>query len=236
MVVLPAACWGSTETIDSTEVEQDEIHGTYRVTFDAARQSLRASAQFRVGGSTGTTVRLQSPSEVLFDDDGMTLRDGDEALINLVGTYYSLERSVPSPDAWYAYEYTDGDGRTWVNTIEVAERIAITSPSVGFEQSRSEDLVIEFDPPVGDGDESVSCWIFGPDSDDEDDDSAASERVTSGSTCIFTRSELSSFVDGSGHLEVRRMLQHDHQEGHREAGAEMTSWYESEWVQIELVP
>lgn len=235
MVVASTACW-STDTIDSTDVEQDEIHGDYAVTFDDETGSLRATAQFRVGGPTGTTVRLQSPSEVRFEGQSMTVRDGDEALINIIGTYYRASLSVEQPEAEYLFSWTDGEGRTFDNVLEMAESIEVIEPFEDVQHSRGEDLVVEFDPPVGPGDESVTCYLFGPDAEEEDEDEIDSDWVDAGSQCIFTKETLASFVDGRARLEVRRRLEHEHQQGHHRTGADMSSTYESAPVFVELVP
>lgn len=106
---LLASC-ASTETADSSTVKQTEIYPSYDIKYDAADGNLRATASFRFGGASGTTMRLVDPSKVTYNGKDMEKQNNF-----LSGTYYSY--SIAGYESTHTFEYTDNDGKKYKNTI-----------------------------------------------------------------------------------------------------------------------
>ena len=222
LLIIPA-CW-SIDTIDSEDVNEDVIYGEYSVSYDAQTADLRYYAQFRVGGATGTTLRLTDPSEVAADGKTMELFDGDEAWLNVEGSYYYLKEAASMASSEYSIVWTRLDGSTYENIVIQADAIEVLSPMDGDTISLADGVTVEFDPPVGDN-ESVRCTISG-NSDVE------SDLVSSGNTCVFTAAELDEIEPGDATIEVRRKLDGEVQNGHDEEGGRLNSYYYSPHIEM----
>lgn len=223
LLLAVPACW-SIDSIDSEDVNEDALWGEYSVGFDSDDGELRFYAQFRVGGSTGTTVRLSDPSQVTANGSVMQLFDGDEAWLNLEGSYYYLEEGAAVPEGSYEFVWTRLDGSTYTNVVQMADSIGILAPMDGETISKTEGITVEFDGAVGTN-ESVSCWLSG-------NGSAQTEWVTSGNTCVFTAAELEDLDPGDASLWVRRRLEGDIQDGHPEEGGYVTSYFDSPRIEM----
>jgi len=136
---------GSNATVDSTDVNEEKIFQTYSIDFDVATKKIHAFAQFTLGNSSGTTIRLTDPSVAKLDGTAMTLKDGDKASINIFGTYYTAEATGDKPNDSYAFSWTRTDGKEFKNTLVPATSVAITSPAADAEITGANDLEVTFD-------------------------------------------------------------------------------------------
>jgi len=64
LVCMLLSSAGCLDTVDSEDVNPRAIYQSYHVDYDEKTNETDLFATFRVGGSTGTTVRLNSPSEL----------------------------------------------------------------------------------------------------------------------------------------------------------------------------
>jgi hypothetical protein len=123
---------GSKDTIDDSDVNEEKLHGRYEAHFDANTSKLTFYVQLRLGGSTGTTVRLSDQSRLKVGDDTMAVVDGDEIPLNFSGTYYRLEYSTSVIQPQYSIKWTRTTGETFENLIRIPAAVSLSSPSAGF--------------------------------------------------------------------------------------------------------
>ena len=109
LLLLLISC-ASNETANSDAVKQSEIYQSYTVTYDEADMELSASAFFRFGGATGTTLNLVKPSSVTFNGQKMDV--GNNVFS---GTFYESNQQEP-PSKAYNFVFTDCDNKTYTNT------------------------------------------------------------------------------------------------------------------------
>ncbi len=103
----------SNETANSDAVKQSEIYQSYTVTYDEGDMELTATAFFRFGGATGTTLKLVKPSSVTFN--GQQLDAGNNVFS---GTFYETNQQVP-PSKSYNFVFTDCDNKTYSNAVSL---------------------------------------------------------------------------------------------------------------------
>jgi hypothetical protein len=100
----------SVDTVGSDEVKTETIHQDYSLRYDEATDSTQLSAQFRVGGWSGTTVDLRSPA-------GISVNGKKLSKETFLGTRYSgAERGFIGAAN---FEYTDADGKRLTNAIRI---------------------------------------------------------------------------------------------------------------------
>ncbi|TND00375.1 MAG: hypothetical protein FD123_4371 [Bacteroidetes bacterium] len=109
---LFAGC-ASNETAESSAVKQSEICQTYYVSWVGEMQQYRASATFRFGGATGTTLHLSSPSEVKFNGQKM-----NEEKMLFGGATYGFESKSYSETS--TFEFMDTDKKKYTNSFSFA--------------------------------------------------------------------------------------------------------------------
>ena len=118
LVFLVVNC-GSVDTVDSNSVRESDIHTSYRAEFHEDKNDAEFRAQFRLGGSTGTTLKLIAPSKVTLDGQDMNLALGMNEFINVSGTRYVS--AVPTNRAVGKHEFiwTKANGDKIATTVEI---------------------------------------------------------------------------------------------------------------------
>jgi hypothetical protein len=113
-VILFSSC-ASSDTANSDTVKQTEIYQSYTITYDAGDMELSATAFFRFGGSTGTTLNLVKPSSVTFNGTDMAMGKNIFS-----GTFYEINQQI-QPAKSYTFVFTDTDKKTYTNTSSIEE-------------------------------------------------------------------------------------------------------------------
>lgn len=103
----------STDVEESKFVSQNRIYQNYRVEIDENRQSSRASATFRFGGSTGTTLSLSDESSITLNQSKL---NGKQEMFS--GMVYS-KSNVKSEDNNYTFVFTDTEKNTYRNLVSI---------------------------------------------------------------------------------------------------------------------
>ena len=103
----------SNDTANSDTVKQSEIYQNYTITYDAGEMELSATAFFRFGGATGTTLSLVKPSNVLFNGQEMT---PGKSIFS--GTFYEINLQASSEKS-YTFLYSDNDKKTYKNSASI---------------------------------------------------------------------------------------------------------------------
>jgi hypothetical protein len=101
----------SSDTAESSTVAQTEIFQDYVLEYENGR--VTATATFRFGGPTGTTLSLTSPSRVTYN--GIPL---SSSKILFAGTVYRFTGAEYPLSA--TFEFTDTAGKTYTNSIGLA--------------------------------------------------------------------------------------------------------------------
>lgn len=148
LLALTAFGCRSCETIDSSKLDPSEIYQEYSVTVN---DSTISSAEFRVSGSTGTTVALVAPSAVQYNGQSMS----EHLRTTFSGTYYSSETKgfVGS----HTFVFTDSSGKKFTNVLSF-EPISISSEDLDLSRS-SKSLTIPISRSLADG-ESLTATLI----------------------------------------------------------------------------
>jgi hypothetical protein len=231
-LVAPWGC-GSKETVDDTDVKKDKIYQHYRADYNAKDKNLSLFAQFNLGGITGTTIRLTSPSAVTVDGQAMRLTDGESNSVNLIGTYYTLNSSVAAPNDSYAFKWTGNDGTTRNNTLTIAKSAIVNSPASGAEISKSSDLVMTFEGGEIQPGETIFFHVTSDSIAPQGQSSTRSQSITSGKQAIISHSDFANFVNGPAKINVRRLREED-TTSHEGVGGVLFSYYTSESITVNV--
>lgn len=137
----------SCDTVESSEIAQSEIYQDYSV--EALKSGAKATAFFRVGGSTGTTIDLVPPSKIELNGTEMTKHP--RTFLN--GTDYTLASDTAA--GRYLFSYTNGDGQVFQNEIDF-EPIELVSVPATIDPKQK--TIISLSRPVRD-DESLDTSI-----------------------------------------------------------------------------
>jgi hypothetical protein len=187
--VLNTAC--SMETVGSQDVKPEVIHQDYSVTYREANGSTEYTAQFRVGGWSGTTVELQSPAN-------LKINGQSPGKSTVFGTMYESSTAgfVPST----TFEYTAADGKVSSNSISI-DRVTLgaVSPMLTLNQS----FVVPATAPGLSAGETITAEITQAGGDNQTTMVVGSFDPARGQIS-FSLSDLNRLRNGSATLQVYR--------------------------------
>jgi hypothetical protein len=109
--LMMTAC-GSSETEESTNVEQERIYQDYSVIYDEEKGEMTYSATFLFGGPTGTTLELVDDSRVSVNGAKM-----HKISSNHTGTFYQIKEKADFSNKVNTFIYKDNDGKEFKNKI-----------------------------------------------------------------------------------------------------------------------
>jgi hypothetical protein len=180
----------SNETANSDAVKQTEIYQSYSVTYDAGDMELNASASFRFGGSTGTTLNLTSPSKVTFNGDDMA-RDNNI----FSGTFYNISKQIDFKGQ-YEFKYTDNDKKTYTNNAVLASIELGEYPS---QADKSTGLMVKWTAAVKNN-ERVYLYI----EDAKNNSVYASTDMVGATSVEISTEEMKTLVPGNINIYLTR--------------------------------
>jgi hypothetical protein len=108
ILILTALGCRSCETIDSSKLDPSEIYQEYSI---SASTKTSVKAEFRVSGSTGTTVALVAPAKI--EHNGKTMDENLRTVLS--GTFYSGE--ADGFVGAHTFVFTDSSGKQFTNTV-----------------------------------------------------------------------------------------------------------------------
>jgi opacity protein-like surface antigen len=188
-ILFTASC-ASNETAESDTVKQSEIYQTLSVTYDAGDKELSATASFRFGGGTGTTLHLTDPAKVTFDGEEMRLEND---IFN--GTYYSIDRQEDFKGQ-YSFVFTDGDKKTYTNSFTYAP-ISITDYPGDAEKTTG--IMVKWDLPLKNN-ERVYLYV----EDNKGNTSWVSTEIVGATSIELTPDKLKDLFPGSVNIYLTR--------------------------------
>ena len=210
IIQLSGAGCLSTDTTPSNKVDQGEVHQWYDLSYADETGTLTSGATFRIGGGSGTTVSLQSPSSVKFDDHGM--KEG-----GFLGTSYTTDNKQPFTPV-HQFVYVDGNGKTYNNTATITPVTIADYPAI---VSKAQGLTVKFSGKSLGAKERVSLTV--------ETSNPYSVEVTSVSDAnaisITMSPELAkSLIKGNGTLYLTRSSTADLQSGTSKGGTIYTEF------------
>ena len=137
----------SCETIDSSKLDPSEIYQEYSV---AVADNTSVRAEFRVSGSTGTTIALVAPTTILHNGRSMN----EHLRTVLSGTFYSAETDGFTGS--HTFIFTDSSGRQYKNSLNF-EPVKIASQNLDLSKS-SKTISIPLTRGLADG-ESITALL-----------------------------------------------------------------------------
>jgi hypothetical protein len=182
----------STDSSNSDNVKQTEVWQNYWVEYNEAGDELTSGCTFRFGGSTGTTLELTRPANVVFQGKELTSSTG--VLIEGVigGTHYSYSGKGFKPE--YTFKYTNNDGKTFTNSIGVTKCVVDDVPEL-LDAGKTNTFAFKL-PPVAPGEHlrvevtnSQNNWVY------------IDEPLIDGTSVTIKGSELAEL--GNGTVNVR---------------------------------
>ena len=211
----------SVDTADDTDVNEDKLHGKYQVHYYEGDRNLQYYAQLRLGGPTGTTIRLTQGS-MSVEGQSMRVVDGDANPINLAGTYYVLLQSSDDPGESHTFTWTRSDGSTYENTITSVPAFTVTAPAAGASHGEGDLKIIVEGPALGAG-QHYQVSLFAENDAGEGQDGLLVERTEAGNEVIFPADDIARLPPGGVEVRVRRTHTEAPQAGHDDEGGELIS-------------
>lgn len=211
----------SNDTVDDTDVNEDKLFGDYQVYYDEGGRDLRYYAQLRLGGASGTTIRLTAGRMEVAGQE-MRLVDGEDLVINVTGTYYTLSQSTDSPPATHTFTWTRSDGSSYDNTLETQPAFSIAEPAAGATHTGG-DLVVVLNGPALKAGESYRVSLDADNQAGEGQRGTLSERSDTGDRVVFPAADVALLPPGGVKVRARRVWQGTPQNGHAIEGGSLTS-------------
>lgn len=207
----------STDTVGSREVRPDTIYQEYRLSFDEKTGNSTVEAWFRVGGLSGTTVRLDSPANLRVNGKEVPVKP------DFRGTHYELE--LPGYVSVATFEYTTSENKVLVNSIGI-DRLTLHRKGQFGNLSANQPFEIALDAPNLTAHETIEVLIKQEIRSQEGDQKGMLEHFNARGTYDSARgkvvvpvTELQKLKGGYAHLEISRTKLRNLAQSTREGGA-----------------
>lgn len=180
----------SNEVADSADVNQDRIYMRYLITYNAKNHNeFNHNAQFRFGGSRGTTLILSEPAYITVNDREMDLK-----VRSLRGAFYTAKTQLD--EKLITYEYADTEGEKYINHVEVVP-ISLRNKSEISINSRT-NIYFEGEP-IGRNDK-----ILLEITDNEGNTNVITNSTYGSNYIVVKPSHLEMLKPGAGEMSVTR--------------------------------
>jgi hypothetical protein len=197
-----AAC-GSRSTVPSSDVESDQVFQQYNLWYDVSEKEVTTYAQFRIGGSDGTTLSLDETSGVTVNGKEMEEQDVTRTEPALWGTYYSRTFHFEErPPERFEFSYVDNDDETVTNSVTLPKRLpqikAPTAETLAAARQSGLRLVVE---QMSITDLRDAYCAITP------DNSSIKLKIVSielpSKTCAFTVADLAALTAGDYSIKIK---------------------------------
>lgn len=232
-ILLTTAC-GSTDTVKSTDVKETQFCRQYSLSYDAGSQELRRSAQFRVGGVSGTTIELTEPSKVAVMNSERPLEKTNSVVFT--GTYYSLTDVTASPKSSETFVWTRQNASTTNDDLSLPQpAIANVKPDTAISKSSGYDISVNIDS-AGSDDRIVASLISADQNTTEGISHVLVASTTSGHIIHLSLDDLKKFAQGPAKLVVKHERTRRVSESSQDLGIYITETYTSTPISVNVVP
>lgn len=212
IIVILSSC----QNESSDKVDPSNIYQRYLLIYNKADNITHACAQFRDGGSAGSSVVLNSPSSIKLNGETLTYQSLPYRL------YYHYYKKYTQEVSEAVFVFTDKNNKTYTNIANMAVAGSIDIPSYINTIVRYEDFVLTWLGAAVKENETVSLDLI-------TGDTALYYTVSSAgaSEIIVPESDLEYLQTGTANLIIRRALNADLQAA-TEKGGEIKYIYEAE--------
>jgi hypothetical protein len=135
-IALFSACT-SNEIGESKDVSQDKIYQSYSISQYGETNDVDITCQFRFAGKNGTTLVLNTPSKIAFDNEVLKV-DSSAAS----GAYYTTTKPAADFLGTHHFEFTDINNKKWENNFAFENFSLVNTPATA---SKTATLIIPFD-------------------------------------------------------------------------------------------
>lgn len=122
-IALFSACT-SNEIGESKDVSQDKIYQSYSISQYGETNDVDISCQFRFAGRNGTTLVLNTPSKIVFDNETLKVDSSDVS-----GAYYATSKPAAGFLGTHHFAFTDINNKTWENNFSFENFLLVNAPS-----------------------------------------------------------------------------------------------------------
>ncbi|MBS1512531.1 MAG: hypothetical protein JST86_16925 [Bacteroidetes bacterium] len=134
--IILAAC-ASNEIGDSKDVAQDKIYQGYDISYSEGDAQAEVFCQFRFAGKNGTTLVLNSPSQVQLDGEKITVDSSGSS-----GAFYRTYKTANAFYGTHHLSFFTTDNKKLDNSFSFGSfKLAAVPPAV----SKKQNLVLHFD-------------------------------------------------------------------------------------------
>jgi hypothetical protein len=127
------AC-NSNEIGASKDVNQDKIYMDYHISYTEGEDKVALNFQYRFAGAAGTTLVLNSPSQVKLDGEILKVDSSKYG-----GAYYTVSKNHNAFLGKHSIQFTDIDGKVFDNSFEFSPFTLVNLPATA---DRNKDLPI----------------------------------------------------------------------------------------------
>lgn len=219
LLVLSIYSCASSEIANSEDVNQAKIHQYYYVGFDAnGGQTYYVMAQFRFGGSKGTTLKLSSPSKVSVND--MELSEQTETLR---GCFY--ETTLNGSNV-FNFKFIDTQKKEYINKCEINSLTIVATSQIDADK-KSE---IAWTGKPLEANETVTLTI----EDNEGNKATAYCSVKGSNSVIINPNDMENLIQGKGQIYMNREANINLQQAADDGGSINTD-YKSEIIGVNIL-
>jgi hypothetical protein len=130
----------SNEIAESKDVAQDKIYQSYSVTYDEGDANAIIFCQYRFGGKNGTTLVLNTPSQLSIDGEKLAVDSN-----SMSGAFYRTTKPIANFWGNHTIVFTNVDKKQYQNNFSF-ESFKVNFPTTA---SKNEPLNINFTTSLG---------------------------------------------------------------------------------------
>lgn len=107
---------------NSKDVNTDAVFQSYNIDFNEGDSAVEVVVQFRFGGEHGTTLFLDSGSNVALDGKQLSVDSG-----KVTGAFYKANLPVPSAESKHVLTFKGNNGKIYNNTFAIKPLVLLNS-------------------------------------------------------------------------------------------------------------
>jgi hypothetical protein len=136
-LILALGACSSNEIGNSRDVAPETVYQQYHIRYNESDAKVELRAQFRFGGSNGTTLVLNSPSGISLDGQAIKVDSSDYG-----GAFYNVDRPASQFVGSHHFVFTDINGKKYDNGFSFLPAKLASVPTTA---SRQQPLTLVFD-------------------------------------------------------------------------------------------
>lgn len=154
-VFILTAC-SSNEIGESKDVAQDKIYQSYSISYSEGNTNAEVFCQFRFAGSNGTTLVLNSPSQLQFDEEKLNVDSSAGS-----GAFYRTYKPADNFFGKHSFVFTSTDGKKLENTFSFDNFKLVNTPAT---ISKKQAFNLNFETTALQGDDYIEVGTSNTDS------------------------------------------------------------------------